>query len=138
MNAGQFASFENMNRYEGKAKGTCQMVIDLYHAQRAANDGRVDVFEMKKAVLKELGFEGAEGVSPNMLPKRMDQLLERVIYSALFLDFAKRQADATEWKVLEQLQNRGIRWSWRVALKILAAKFNLAPFRQVFRRLFRR
>ena len=120
------------------AKETSQVVVDLYHAQRAANDGRVDVFEIKKAVLNEGGFEGAHGASPNMLSKRMNQLLERVIYSALFLDLAKRQADAAEWKVLEQLQHVGIRWVWRFPFVILAAKFNPVSLRRVFRRFFRR
>lgn len=117
--------------------GTRQVIVDLYHAQRTANDGRVDLFEIKKAILNTRGHETSE-VSPNMLPKRMDQLLERLIYSALLIDLAQRQADRSEWKVLEQLQHVGIRWVWRFPFIILAAKFNLAPLRRVFHRLFRR
>jgi hypothetical protein len=62
----------------------CQLVADLYTAQLAMN-GRVDLFELKKAVMRRFyKIDLRDDLTPEMLPKGMDRALDTLIENALF------------------------------------------------------
>jgi hypothetical protein len=61
-----------------------RLVGDLAAAQHAVN-GRVDRFELKKAVLRRIrNIELRDDLAPNMLPKKLNKTLDTIIATSLF------------------------------------------------------
>jgi hypothetical protein len=61
-----------------------QLVADLYTAQHAVN-GRVDLFELKKAVMRRVyQIELRDDLALNMLPKGLNRALDTIVEKSLF------------------------------------------------------
>lgn len=116
-----------------------RMIGDLHQAQRAANDGQSDLWEIKKAILRTRGFDVPDDLSPNQVPKEMHRKLEKVIRDSIFLsrlaEAAARHPECAgdivklEKATLKDQAERGEPlkplFTWRRALSFL-----LIPLRQ--------